>query len=327
MLTDRVIGRVGADILAKRISTTGQPGDSTALFRLDKLAANQIAAVARAILSNSDLHAQVDLMIPEALVLGQGLPAEVLIPHNAGYVRNNAVTAKASILTANGNEHNLADTLGHVMAIGAKEMRADPEPWVEAALHAKGLSPVPDDRAVFHAALGGLLASTELSVVQLGEFCSDIVEAMATRGLPIRDAVGFALPRVGLPRDSTHFSNPRTFVATRKPWQKAFAKLLTQRAPLLKKLRQNGQPLDHEDLLERIEANAAEIAEGARQALEAFATAPAGDQEVAGALAQFEWEGDGVYLAFDKPKDKQFGLVTMCIGGGMGAAGIIERLS
>jgi acetyl-CoA acyltransferase len=26
-------------------------------------------------------------------------------------------------------------------------------------------------------------------------------------------------------------------------------------------------------------------------------------------------------------RDKQFGLITMCIGGGMGAAGIIERLN
>jgi len=308
MLTDRIIGRVGADILAKRISNPWQPGDSAALFRLDKLSSSQIAAVARAILANSDLLARVDLMIPEALVDGQGLPPEILISHNAGYVRNNATTSKAAILTANGNEHNLADTLGHVMGIGAKEMRADPEPWVEATLHAGGLSPVPDDRSVFHAALGGLLSSSELSLVQLGEFCSAIVEAMSTRGLAIRDAVGFALPCAGLPRDSTYFSNAKSFGALRKPWQKAFAKLYTQRAPLLKKLRQNGQPLDPEELTERIHANAAEIAEATRLALEAFAAAPAGDQEVASALAQFEWEADGTYLAFDKPKEKQLGL-------------------
>lgn len=313
MLTDRIIGRVGADILTKRISNPDQPGDSAALFRLDKLSSSQIAAVARAILANPDLLTQVDLMIPEALVEGEGLPVEILISHNAGYVRNNAVTAKAAILTANGNEHNLADTLGHVMAIGAREMRADPESWVEAALHAGGISPVSDDRAAFHAALGGLLSSSELSLVQLGEFCSDIVDAISTRGLPVRDAVGFAMPRAGLPRDSTFFSNARTFGSSRKPWQKAFAKLFTQRAPLLKKLRQNGQPLDPEELADRIEANATEIAEGARQALDAFASAPPGDQQAASRLAQFEWEGDGVYLAFDKPKEKQLGLADATV--------------
>ena len=313
MLTDRIIGRVGADILSKRVLNPGQPGDSVALFRLDKLSASQIAAVARAILANSDLLAQLDLMIPEALVEGQSLPPAVLIPHNAGYVRNNAVTAKLAILTANGNEHNLADTLGHVTAIGAKEMRADPELWVEASLHAGGISLVPDDQAVFHAALGGLLTSSELSLVQLGELCTAIVEAISTRGLPIRDAVGFALPRAGLPRDSTFFSNAKTYGASRKPWQKAFAKLFAQRAPLLKKLRQNGQPLDTEEISERIEANAAEISEAARQALDAFAAAPAGDTDAADTLAQFEWEGDGVYLAFDKPKEKQVGLAESTI--------------
>ncbi len=308
MLTDRIIGRVGADILAKRLSSPAMEGDSVALFRLDKLSASQIAAVARSVMGKSDLIARMDLMIPEALVENQGLPAEILIQQNAGYVRNNAETDKEAILTASGSEQNLSDTLAHVTPIGAKELLVDPQPWVDAALHSGGLTPVSEDRAVFQAALGGLLHASELSLVQLGEFCSEVVEAISTRGHPIRDAVGYALPRAGLPRDSGYFSNAKTFGTTRGPWQKAFAKLITQRAPLLKKLRQNGQPLDPDELVERIEANAAEIAEGARQALEAFASAPVGDQEAAASLAEFEWESEGVYLAFDKPKEKQQGL-------------------
>ena len=313
MLTDRIIGRVGANILARRVSNPGQPGDSTALFRLDKLSAGQIAAIARAVLASPELSAKVDLMIPETLVEGQGLPAETLIPHNAGFVRNNAETAKAAILTANGNEHNLADTLGHVMAIGAKEMRADSELWVEAALYAGSVSPVPDDRVVFQAAISGLLSSSELSLVQLSDFCSEIIEAMSTRGLPIRDAVGYALPEVGLPRDSSFFTNAKTFAASRKPWQKAFVKLFAQRAPLLKKLRPNGQPLDAEELQERITEHASEIADGAREALQAFVATPAGDLDSAAELARFEWESDGVYLAFDKTKEKLLGLADTTI--------------
>ncbi len=308
MLTDRIIGRVGAEILSKRLANPGQTGDSIALFRLDKLSASQVAAVARSIMGKPDLIDRVDLMIPESLVEGQGLPPEILIQQNAGYVRNNAETTKGAILTASGSEQNLSDTLAHVTPIGAKELRTDPQPWVDAALHTGGLTPVPDDRAVFQAALGGLLNASELSLVQLGDFCSEIVEAISARGLPIRDAVGYALPRAGLPRDSGYFSNAKAFGNTRGPWQKAFAKLIAQRAPLLKKLRQNGQPLDPDELTERIEANAADIAEGARQALIAFASAPVGDQDAAISLSQFEWESEGVYLAFDKPKEKQQGL-------------------
>lgn len=308
MLTDRIIGRVGAEILANRLANPAQVDDSVALFRLDKLSASQIAAVVRSVMGKPDLVARVDLMIPAALVEGQGLPPEILIQQNAGYVRNNAETEKEAILTASGSEQNLSDTLAHVTPIGAKELRTDPQPWVDAALHTGGLTPVADDRIVFQAALGGLLNASELSLVQLGDFCSEIVEAISIRGLPIRDAIGYALPKAGLPRDSGYFSNSKTFGTNRGPWQKAFAKLIAQRAPLLKKLRQNGQPLDPEELVERIEANAAEIADGARQALEAFASAPVGDQEAAASLAQFEWESEGVYLAFDKPKEKQRGL-------------------
>ncbi len=313
MLTDRIIGRVGANILAQHISSPGSMGDSAALFRLDKLSAGQIAAVVRAILANPDLSTKVDLMIPEVLVEGQGLPAETLIQHNAGFVRNNAETVKSAILTANGNEQNLADTLGHVMSIGAKEMRADPEPWVEAALHAGGVSPVLDDCAVFDAAIGGLLGSSELSLVQLGEFCAEVVEAISTRGLAIRNAVGHALPKAGLPRDSSFFANAKSYGASSKPWQKGFGKLFAQRAPLLRKLRQNGQPLDPEELRERIGDHASEIADGAREALEAFAEAPAGDAYAASELSKFEWESDGVYLAFDKPKEKLLGLADFTI--------------
>ncbi len=308
MLTDRIIGRVGAEILAKRLANPAQAGDSVALFRLDKLSPSQVAAVARSVMSKPDLITRIDLMIPEALVEGQGLPPEILIRQNAGYVRNNAETDKEAILTASGSEHNLADTLAHVTPIGAKEMRSDAQPWIDAALHTGGLTPVPEDRSVFQAAIGGLLNATEPSLVQIGEFCAEIVEAISVRGLPIRDAVGYALPRAGLPRDSGYFSNAKTFGTTRGPWQKAFAKLLTQRAPLLRKLRQNGQPLDSEELAERIESNAADISESARQALVAFVAAPVGDYEAATDLAQFEWEADGVYLAFDKPKEKQQGL-------------------
>lgn len=313
MLTDRIIGRVGADILAKRISDArqadGSAQDSAALFRLDKLSASQVASVVRAVLANHDLTARVDLMIPESLVEGQGLPPESLIQHNAGFVRNNAQTDKEAILTANGNEHNLADTLGHVTALGAKELRADVWAWVDATCHVAGIAPVPDDRLVFLSALRGLISASDLSLVQLGDFCAHITEAMSpARGLPIRDAIGWSLPKVGLPRDTSFFASARTYAISDKPWKKAFDKLFTHRAPLMLRLRPNGQPLDPDEMRQRLEDNAADISDAARVALEAFISAPAGDSQVAAEVAELEWETDGVCHIFDKPKEKLQGL-------------------
>ena len=313
MLTDRIIGRVGADILAKRINDArqadGSVQDSAALFRLDKLSSSQVASVARAVLANHDLAARVDLMIPEALVEGQGLPPEALIQHNAGFVRNNAQTSKEAILTANGNEHNLADTLGHVTALGAKELRANEEAWVDATCHVGGMTPVPEDRQVFRSALKGLISANELSLVQLGDFCAHVTEAMsATRGLPIRDAIGWSLPKVGLPRDTSFFASARTYGASFKPWKKAFEKLFAHRAPLLLRLRPNGQPLDPDEMRQRLVDNAGDITDAARVALDAFINAPMGDNQPAAEVAELEWETDGVCHIFDKPKEKLQGL-------------------
>jgi len=316
MLTDRIIGRVGADILQRRLADSRQSNgtlpDSAALFRLDKLAPAQIASIVREILANPDLASRVDLKIPAALVEGEALPAEALTNLNAGAVRN-AGTAKEALLTANGNEHNLADTLGHVTALGAKEFRANEEAWVEATCHVAGIAPTPEDRAVFRAALKGLMSAAELSLNQLGDYCSLASEATTAHGHPIRDAVGWALPYVGLPRDTSLFSNAKTYGPAVAPWRKAFEKLFANRAPLLAKMRPNGQPLDPDELRQRLEENADSIQDHARASLEAFINAQPGDAQTAAEVAALEWEMDGVHFIFDKPRERQLGLAEATI--------------
>lgn len=317
MLANRIIGRVAATILAGRLADARQSDgtlpDSAALFRLDKLASNQIAAIVREILNNPVLSAQVDLQIPSALVDGQGLPEEALTALNAGAVRN-AGTTKEALLTANGNEHNLADTLGHVTALGAKELRANEDAWVEATCHVASIAPTYEDRSVFKSALKGLIAVTDLSLIQLGEFCAKISEAsLPSRGLAIRDAIGWSLPFVGLPRDTSYFSNAKTYGQAIGPWRKAFEKLITQRAPLLAKQRSNGQPLDPEEMRQRLLENTASIDPAAQPTLEAFINAPMSDDSSSWAVAQLEWEMDGVHFIFEKPRERQQGLAESTI--------------
>jgi len=143
MIADRIVGRVGAEILRQRLAdarqSDGMALNSAALFRLDKLTQGQIASVVREILAHPDLASRVEIKIPESLVEGEGLPDEVVTHLNAGAVRNIG-TAREALLTANGNEHNLADTLGHVTALGAKEFRAYEIAWVEATCHVAGIS-------------------------------------------------------------------------------------------------------------------------------------------------------------------------------------------
>lgn len=312
MLSDKIVGRVAASILSKRLSDARQADgtlpDSAALFRLDRLASNQIGAIVREILRNPQLCAEVDVKIPAALVQGEGLPAEALTELNAGAVRN-AGTMKQALLTANGTEHNLADTLGHVTALGAKELRANEDAWVEATCHVAAIAPALEDRLVLTAALKGLIAVTDLSLAQLGEFCSRISEAsQPARGHPVRDAIGWSLPCVGLPRDTSFFSNAKTYGTTVGPWRKAFEKLYANRAPLLNRQRPNGQPIDPEEMRLRLQENEASIETAVRAELEAFIAAPLGDEQTASVIAHLEWEKDGIHFIFDKPREKQLGL-------------------
>ena len=311
MLTDRIVGRVGADILRRRLADArqneGAGAESAALFRLDKLSPGQIAAVVREILANPDLASRIELRIPEILVEGEDLPREALTSLNAGAVRNIG-TNREALLTANGNEHNLSDTLGHVSALGAKELRANEDAWVEAACHVAGMAPTPDDRSVFRAALKGLMAAADLSLNELGEYCSSISEATTAHGHPIRHALGWALPKVGLPRDTLLFSNSKTYGSGSTPWRKAYEKLFSNRAPLLKRLSPNGQQLDADEMRERFEEVIDDIAESARETVKAFIDAPQGDIQTGADLAALEWELDGILNIFDKPRVKRLTL-------------------
>ncbi len=313
MLADRIIGRVGANVLKVRVRDmggdmgAGSASDSTARFRLDRLSPNQIASVVREVVADAELSSLVDIKIPETLVAHLVMPPGTVISGNAGLGRN-ADTDCAVLLTANGDEPAIADTVAYVTALGAKEFKASGEAWAEATTKVVGVSLVTEDARVFRAALNGLFQAIALSLMQAGEFCSMVAEAVTSQGLPIREAIGWSLPRVGLPRDTSLFSNTKSYATAVGPWHKAFSKLVVDRQPLLAKLRKNGQPIDPTELKERYNAALPDIREPARDVIQAFIQARPGDDRPARELALLEWETDGVHRLFDRPKAKQQGL-------------------
>lgn len=312
MLADRIVGRVGADILRRRIEAVSDSDGSAALFRLDRLNGSQIASVVREVLADPELSTRVEIKIPQILVHGIGLPPEVLTEENAGAVRNIG-TSKGALLTANGNEPNISDTLGYVTALGAQELRAYESLWADATVHTTALALTPDDQRVFQAALKGLLTVADLSLFQLGNYCAHVSEASKAEGHAIRESMGWALSRLSLPRDTSVFSNAKTFATASGPWRRAFEKMFSDRLPLLDKQRKNGQLIDPEDLTERFNANRDQIQPSAHTIIEAFIAAQPGDVATKEKLSDLEWEADGVHLIFERPKEKQQGLAAQTI--------------
>jgi S-DNA-T family DNA segregation ATPase FtsK/SpoIIIE len=312
MIADRIVGRVGAVILKKRVAEIDQTASGgSARFRLDRLSAAQIASVVRDVVGDPDLSPLVDVKIPDTLVHGESMPAGTVIQGNAGLGRN-FDTEKLVLLTANGDEPGIADTVAWVTALGAKEFKSHGDAWAEAAAKVGGISPTPDDMKVFRSALRGLLSVKEFDVPmkQVGEYSAAVASAIHVDGLPIRQALGNALPALELPRDTSLFANDRTFGELITPWRKAFEKLASDRAPLIKKLRKNGQLIDRSDMQERYEGSESDIPEEARPVIRAFIAADPGDSVAIRALTELEWERDGVHLIFERPKDRQQGLAA-----------------
>lgn len=312
MHADKIVGRVGATILKNRLAEMGQGvQDTAARFRLDRLSSSQIASVVREVVSDPILAAQVDVKIPDSLVVSETMPEGTVIHGNAGLGRN-LDTDKDVLLTANGDEPGIADTVAYLAALGAREFKSHGDAWAEAAVRVIGTAPTQDDMKVFRSALNGLFAVPDLDLPlrQAGEFCAAVANAIHNDGLPIRLAIGNSLPTIGLPRDTTVFANECTFGSAITPWKKHFEKLASDRMPLLAKLRKNGQPIDAGELKERYESNEQEIADHARPVVLAFVNAAPGEKEPAKSLAQLEWEKDGVNLIFDRPKEKQLGLAA-----------------
>jgi len=312
MHANKIVGRVGATILKNRVAEMG-PGaqDTAARFRLDRLSSSQIASVVREVVNDSVLGPLVDVKIPDSLVASEQMPDGSIIHGNAGLGRN-LDTEKLVLLTANGDEPGIADTVAYVTALGAREFKSHGDAWAEAAVRIIGTTPTPEDMKVFRAALNGLFAVPDLDLPlrQAGEFCAAVANAIHLDGLPIRLAIGNSLHSIGLPRDTAFFGNDRSFGSAVTPWKKHFEKLASDRMPLLAKLRKTGQPIDTAELKERYEANEQDIAEHARPAVFAFVNAAPGENEPVKALAQLEWEKDGVNLIFDRPKEKQLGLAS-----------------
>lgn len=314
-IPDKIVGRVGAAILRSRITASSSAeavGDGPALFRLDRLSVAHMVAVVHEVLSDPELRGRVDIRIPRGLLGDSELPAEVLTNDNAGAIRNQP-TDKAAMLTANGNEPNLADTLGHVTAIGAAEFHAHARDWVDATIDVTTMSLTPEDQSVFQAAIRGLLGAEEMSLYELAEYCDAVSKASTVNGQPIRVAMGWALPRLRLPRDSSLFASPRQYGNAFGPWRKAFEKIFSDRAPLVSKQRKNGQNIEASEINDRFEENRALINDHAIPTIEAFIASQPGERSAQDALCEFEWEADKIHLIFDRPKERKESLSKQTI--------------
>ncbi len=264
-----------------------ESGAGTARFMIDRLTMEQTAAIARAVMAEPELSAQVDIKLPESFVGGLALPAEVLTDKRATYLRN-APCPKPALLLANTGDDE-AESLRDLTPVGSLDLIARPGLWVEAASF--GVPVTEEDKRWWERALSGLGA---LHAVSLDRFAAYVLRTRTlidADALPMHDALDVALPSLGWPKNSGEFSRiaPR-FRSHAAKWRKLYESVQGKRACFLSKQTPSGTVLTCHDLNTVFESVKDDIPEKCHQVVHAFINAPGGWTDASAALAECEWE-------------------------------------
>jgi S-DNA-T family DNA segregation ATPase FtsK/SpoIIIE len=299
-----LLGSVGAASLRERLANASE-SDGLARFMLDRLTGQQVAAVVQAVLRDGEAAQKISIAVPRALVEGLGLPESVVTDERTVALRH-AECDRPALLLANTDDDQGA-SLQDVTLLGAKQLTEEPRLWVEAAGTRLGLPEA--QLAIWEAALRGLAGAEDWTLHQVSNYVELTRRAIADESKPLLEALGWALPALQLPRDSGYFLAIRPKdQALGARWKKLFDKLVTDRRPLLLKQRPPRQVIEAEELRTQFETVRDDIPPAAHAAIEAFINAPPSWRDEAAALAELEWESDGVLQVFSGLRQKKTSL-------------------
>lgn len=294
-----MIGAIAVSYLRKTLASQ-QAESGTARFVLDRLTGEQIAVICQAILQ-SDLAEQVDIKVRASLGHSFELPDHVLTTQGLVHWRH-AECEKLALLIA-GVDDSEEKSFGVLTPIGARDLKAELQAWVDIAT--QGLI-VPENQALWwRQALKGLLGAGEFSLDQFTAFIFATRQRLREADVPVRDALGWSLPTLGLPRDSGFFQAiPEKKLGQAAAWEKRFKDALRQRKSLLLKQRPNGRDIEADELQKAFESVREDIPAVAHAVIEGFIGSVPGWHAHAQALAELEWEADRVNALFDGLKTK-----------------------
>lgn len=304
----RMIGAIAVSYLRKTLASQQADG-GTARFVLDRLTGEQVSVICHAILQ-SDLAEQIEIKVRESLGKSFDLPETVLTAQGLVHWRH-ADCLKPALLIA-GVDDSEEKSFGVLTPIGARDLKAELPAWIEIA--AQGII-VPDNQATWwRQALKGLLAAGEFSLDQFAAYIFATRQRMHEASVPVRDALGWSLPTLGLPRDSGFFQAiPEKKLGQAAAWEKRFRDALRQRKSLLLKQRTNGREIEAEELAKAYATVREEIPDAAHPPIQDFINSGPGWHMQAAALAELEWEADRVNALFDGLKTKATDLGTATV--------------
>ena len=304
MNISELIGKIVSQLLKEHLSgDRSTQAEGTARFTIDCLSAEHTAAVARQILAEPSLSAQIDLKFPRAFLESQQLPDEVLTTLPATYFRN-ATTEKPVLLIANTGDDE-EQSLKEFIRIGGPELQEHPELWIQVA--SDGLSLSEQHARWWEKAITGL---QDLRVVPLDRIAAYILQtrsAIQSDGLPVLQALGAALPALRLPKDSVFSSRIKEGARGHvSAWKKEFSAGFRSRGCYLLKQTPSQLLLGEEELEIAFAKVVDVIPSEFHPTVDAFIHAPSGWNDASASLSECEWEQ--IRPLFDGVKREKFNL-------------------
>ena len=294
METIELIGQVAADFL-KRSIQTDEASEGVARFLLNRLTAQQVAAICQTILQDSELSPLIKIQVPRALVGSHNLPDEILTDERTVHLRHSACDRPA-LLLANISDDQ-AQSLNDISSVGAQELKGQINCWIDLA--AKDLAIPTEQIDYWRKALNGLQKVGTPSLENFAEYIVQTRSHIRGESLPVVDALGWALPALRLPRDSGYFrAIPETQWGQTQRWEKLFQQAFTKRACLLLKQTPSRKLIDEQDLQIAFDKVKEGIPAVAHPTIHSFIASAAGWTPQTEVLAQFEWESDNINTLF-----------------------------
>ena len=284
MTTNELIGKVAARYLRQRIPQ--DESASTARYFLDSLSANQTVGIAKAVLEDPTLAAQIDIKLPKHWLGNHGLPEECLTAERATDHRNSDCEKPLLLLATSGDDERAS--LQDLTPIDSIQLRAHVDLWIQVAAH--GLPLTDDHRLWWQTALSALQDVSSLSLDAYAHYIL-LTRERVEDGKTLTEALGDALPALHWPRNPALFRS----LTGKQPgqpskWRTLYSHVFKKQACYLKKKNPKDQTLSSDELAAAFEKVRDQIPTEIHPQIEAFIAAPPKWNPEAEALANLEWE-------------------------------------
>lgn len=298
-----LLGATAVSLIEKHYLGVDASAEGQTRLLLDRLSDVQVAAICRSVLAHPELALLCRLRIPRDVGRRTGLPEEVITDERATFWRSRRDPERRVVILANADDEQ-GQSLKDVTAVGRDQLLEEPRLWVDRAAAGLGLSE--EQLQVWGAALQALLQARSVSVERFAEYVVATRGAIESEGLPLENALGYALPSLRAPRDRTVFGGmagkARAQVAK---WRAAFQPVFNKRAPYLTKKNPSQQPVAVADLRENFQKMRGSIDPRHHGTIEAFIDAPAAWCEPVRAFSELEWENDNAKALFENLRKKR----------------------